>query len=289
VLTLNNDRMNAFYQVAIDKNFNKAAMNLCITQPALSQRIQKLEQELQATLLVRNNTGIELTNMGQRLFDYARNNIALEQGLLTDFSGNKNETFGSLRIAAYSSILRSVIMPSIEPLVRKYPLIHVEFYSREIRELIPMLKSGEADLIILNHLDDDAKLVNELLGEETLVHIRPNSGINKETDYENTIFLDHDTEDTTTYDFFNQQELGHVVLKRRFYDDVYGIIDGVSLGLGDAIASKHLVKNYPNVQQIEHKYDVNEPVYLYWIQNIHHSPIQREAIDCLMKNVKGYL
>ena len=64
-MKLNTDRLNAFYQVALDKSFCKAADTLCITQSALSQRVLKIEQEVGSKLLIRGNDGIGLTEQGK--------------------------------------------------------------------------------------------------------------------------------------------------------------------------------------------------------------------------------
>ena len=65
------DNYRIFYEVAKCKNITKASKNLFISQPAVSQTIKKLEDELGATLFIRNKKGVELTRFGQEVFQRA--------------------------------------------------------------------------------------------------------------------------------------------------------------------------------------------------------------------------
>ena len=86
MMKLNTDRLNAFYQVAVDKSFSKAADTLCITQSAL-------------------------TEQGKTLLEYASDLQAREQDVLNSISGRSAIANGIVRIGAFSSVMRSVVMP----------------------------------------------------------------------------------------------------------------------------------------------------------------------------------
>lgn len=66
-----------FVEVAKWKSFSKAAKNLYITQPAVSQSIHQLEKELGTRLFTRTPRGVVLTNEGHILFEYASSAINL--------------------------------------------------------------------------------------------------------------------------------------------------------------------------------------------------------------------
>ncbi len=291
-MILNTDRLNAFYQVAVDKNFSKAASNLCITQSALSQRILKLEQEIKTTLFVRATDGIKLTESGAVLLDYVRELQMREHEALDSLMGKSSANSGIIRIAAFSSVLRSVIMPALQPQIQASPSTHVEFFSRELRELPAMLESGEADFII----HDDPKLSGNLesahLGFEYIVHIRSKSHtghIDTSEQHKPLYFLDHDVEDMTTYHFFNIQDQSNIEIQRSFYDDIYGVIDGVKLGFGEAIVSQHLVSGDEDIEIIAYPETVTSPVILYYEKNRYLTPLQVEVIDTLKTNAPSLL
>ena len=216
-MKLNTDRLNAFYQVALDRNYNIAANNLCITQSALSQRVLKLEQEIKTTLFIRANEGIKLTESGKLLFNYVRDLQQREIEALGVLTGQSNIPNGIIRVAAFSSVLRSVVMPALSSLIRYSSAGHVEFFSRELRDLPGMLKTGEADFIVHDNPKLSGDLVATHLGQETLVHIKSKHWLCKDQIKDScsvtrACFLDHDVDDMTTYHFLTAQGYPDVCL-----------------------------------------------------------------------------
>ncbi|MFT5705415.1 MAG: DNA-binding transcriptional LysR family regulator [Shewanella sp.] len=284
-MKINKDRLSAFYQVAISKNFHKAARAICITQPALSQRVLKLEQELETTLFIRGNDGVTLTQAGLLLLEYVRNISSMELEVLAKISGQSHGGMcGTLRIATYSSVLRSVIMPALKPILDSSVDIHVEFFSREMRELPTMLKTGEADFIVLDHFNDLVNFNKIKIGEEEIVHAR-----HRDHKDENQVFLDHDIQDMTTFSFLKSQGVGDVCLKRCYYDDIYGVIDGVKLGFGQAIVSRHLLKDLDEITIIPYSKTVNNPLVLYYHSNQYLTRLYQEVIDTLVNRTPLFL
>ena len=285
-MKIDNDRLRAFHRLAMDRNYHKAATNLCLSQSAVSQRIQKLEQEIGEKLVVRNHKGIRLTEAGQVLFLHACNLLTLEQETLSIIDGSPRGDCGSgnLRVASYSSVLRSVIIPALGEMIRALPGLHVEFFSRELKQLLPMLRSGQADMIILDHSLENPELQRHFLGEEELVHVRHRDHADPEQ-----VFLDHDNEDMTTFHFFQRQHERNIEIRRCFYDDIYGIIDGVRLGLGQAIVSRHLIRGIEEIGIQPQPYPISNPVYLYHDRNRLLSRYQRQAVEALIENSGQYL
>lgn len=288
-MKLNTDRLNAFYQTACDKNFSQAAANLRITQSALSQRVLKLEQEIGTTLLIRSADGIKLTEAGSLLFDHVQDVQLKEETLLETMTGQQDQTSGILRIGSFSSLLRSVVLPSLASLSGNSSEVYVEFFSRELRELPMMLESGEVDFIILDDSLSHKGLVALPIGMEELVHIKHVDQISQIPPDEAPIFLDHDAEDMTTYNFFAAQGLPEIEIQRRFYDDVYGLLDGVRYGFGEAIISKHIIPPDFPAAIIEHPEKVSSPVVIYFKENRYRSSLQNKAIELLQKNASKYL
>ncbi|WJG10771.1 LysR family transcriptional regulator [Aliiglaciecola sp. LCG003] len=283
--TLNKDRLLAFNQVAICKNFHRAADNLFITQSALSQRIIKLEQEIETTLLIRGDKEVTLTTAGNILLGYVRDMLKMEEDVLERISGRQDtKSHGIIRIATYSSILRSAIIPALQELIAKCPDLQVEFFCREMRDLPAMLRSGEADFILLDYISDIPNLVKIQVAEETIVHIQ-------HTDHQgqDQPFLDHDEKDMTTYHFFQQQAQPNVCLHRCFYDNIYGIIDGVKMQLGQAVVSHHLISDIPEIAIIEHPNQVTNPVVIYYLEGQYLSHLQQKVLKSIVSNTQHFL
>jgi len=291
-MKFNTDRLNAFYQVAVDKNFSIAAESLCVTQSALSQRVLKLEQEVNAKLFIRGAEGIALTEAGSLLFDYVRDLQQRESEVIGALTGKSKGASGIIRVAAFSSVLRSVVMPALSPLIRGAAGGHVEVFSRELRELPYMLKSGEADFIVHDNPKLSGNLTAVELGQENLVHVRSKFGLNEDVKTSQAggqPFLDHDVDDMTTYHFFASQNQNDIDIKRSFYDDIYGILDGVRLGFGEAIVSEHLIINDDEIEIMPHVNRVTSPVILYYQKSRYLSDLQKEVIRLLADNARRYL
>jgi DNA-binding transcriptional LysR family regulator len=232
-MKLSSLQLEAFYAIAKAGNFTVAASELHVTQSALSQRILNLERELDTTLVIRDRAGLRLTEIGQNLLRFCQTQSALEADFLSQIK-SKETLGGVIRIGGFSSVMRSVILPSLSFLINENPLLKLEFHIRETHELLSLLKHGEVDFIVTaeNLNRDEIECVK--LGTEQNVLVE------KENYKGPDIYLDHNETDETTLKYL--RKFGSAKkLSRRYLDDVYGLLDGVKLGLGKAILPVHLI------------------------------------------------
>lgn len=80
--------LDTFYWIATLGSFRAAAEKLNITQPAISARIQMLEQDLGTDVILRASRNAELTPMGRRLLPLAERYMTLEQDVLAAFTSH---------------------------------------------------------------------------------------------------------------------------------------------------------------------------------------------------------
>lgn len=127
------------------------------------------------------------------------------------------------------------------------------------------------------------------LGEEFLVHIH-NRALNEDHDPDAIPdLLDHDVDDQTTYRFFELQGQPDKEFFRSFYDDVYGLRDGVKLGFGETIASEHLGRGDDRYVIVQHPKPVKIPFSLYFNSNRLITRLHQSVIDTLVQSVPDYL
>ena len=69
------------YEIYKEKSFSKAAQNLYISQPSLSARIKKIEQELGAPLFDRSTTPLRLTEVGEAYIKASEEIFQIEQNM----------------------------------------------------------------------------------------------------------------------------------------------------------------------------------------------------------------
>lgn len=274
-MKISNINLEAFLEVARQQNMTVAAKTIGITQSALSQRILKLEDDLETTLFIRETKNILLTESGDKLLRYAQNIQHLEEELLFDLKGSDNELAGKIRIAGYSSIMRSLIIPRLQTLLKEHSQIDFEFSTHEMHELPDVLLTGNADLVVMDYNWNKDEVEKIQIGFEEFVEIE--SKKNKRCD----IYLDHDVLDNATTSFFDFQGIKNKKINRKYMGDVYSIIDGVKLGFGKAIMSKHLIEFESDIKIIQHKKKYNRPIMSYYFKKTYYPKVFKKVIQCL--------
>ena len=158
------DLYKIFCEVAKCESFSSAAKSLYMTQPAVSQAIMQLEDELCLRLFTRTSRGVNLTNEGHLLFEYANSAINLINVGEKKLMETKNLMVGELRIGVGDTISRYFLLPFLEKFHNQYPNIKLKIINRTTLELCTLLKSGEVDIAICNLPVDDFSIeVRELM------------------------------------------------------------------------------------------------------------------------------
>ncbi|MEG2788842.1 MAG: LysR family transcriptional regulator [Romboutsia sp.] len=88
---MNLDHLRSFYMTAKYSSISKASKELHLTQPGLSMQIQSLESEIGVSLLKRSYKGVELTEEGSLVFDYAKQMISLADNLQSSIKNLKEK------------------------------------------------------------------------------------------------------------------------------------------------------------------------------------------------------
>lgn len=272
-MKLNSSQLEAFFEVAKVLNFTKAAEVLHVTQSALSQRIAKLEEDLGTALFIRDRTSIRLTEAGEMVQRFCQLNLSAETELLSKLKDSKDDMAGVLRIGGFSSIGRSLIIPSLKKLMNKNPRLSLQLLTRELQDLPQLLRSGEAEYIFTTRKSDSPNIESIFLGFEENVLVK----LKKASDSE--IYLDHDENDPTTRAYFSQNKLNFKPLSMRYLDDVYGLIDGVKSGYGKAIIPHHLIENENALEIIEPKRILKVPVYLQFFTQPFYRKVHAQFIE----------
>jgi DNA-binding transcriptional LysR family regulator len=284
-VSLPSSNLDAFLSVAKTEGFSSAAKQLSITQSALSQRIKNLEDALGLTLFIRTPIGAILTEHGERLLRYCQTRDMLEEELIQDLNGSTaNEISGTLKIAGYSSVLRSVLLPALTPLLNEHPSILCEFICSGMPDLPRLLQRSEVDFIVMDYHLDKANLNVVKLGQEQYVAIE-----GKHASQRNDIFLDNNSDDRATEKFLKLQGSKTQKFRRSYFDDCYGIIDGVALGLGRAVIPKHLISKNLDIKVLKGSKPYAVDVVLHYYQQPFYSKLHQAVIHCLSNGASRYL
>ena len=149
-----------FYEVVKYKNISKTAESMYISQSAITQSIQKLENILGGKVFYRNKNGVELTEEGKNLYEYIKNSIETMNNAENIFSKYINLEKGKIRIGGGNSLLSSLIFEPLLEFIKKYPDIEVSIGSGITDVLMQKLANGELDIVVLNLPYKDKKYSN---------------------------------------------------------------------------------------------------------------------------------
>ena len=140
-----------FYTVARCGSLTKAAEELYISQPAVSQAVKQLENQLGTSLFNRMHKGMELSKQGGELI-YADVERALQllSGVEDKLSELKQSATGTLRIGASETIFQYILADKIVAYNKQYPQVKIDLISDVSPKIIELLKTDRCDVGFLN-------------------------------------------------------------------------------------------------------------------------------------------
>lgn len=139
-----------FYVVANHSNITKASEELNISQPAISKAIKNLEDQLGGQLFVRTKRGVILTDEGKEFYSYIKQAIEYINNAENKFTDLINLETGCIRIGISTTLTKEFLLPYLKEFHSLYPNIDIEISTYLTSDLMPKLRNGLIDIIILN-------------------------------------------------------------------------------------------------------------------------------------------
>jgi LysR family transcriptional regulator, hydrogen peroxide-inducible genes activator len=147
-------------------SFTKAAEEVGIAQPSLSEQIAKLEQGLSSVLVERLGRRIELTPAGLALLPKARAILEDAAALPHYLETVRTGLGGALRVGAIPTILPYFLAPRLQKFVEKFPEIDLHLREATTPELIKQVEEGILDVAVLSlPVEGDTLVMRELFRE----------------------------------------------------------------------------------------------------------------------------
>lgn len=142
-------QLRAFHYVAISGGFSRAAEELHLTQPAISDQVRKLEEEYDVLLFNRHKKQVVLTPAGERLLEITRRLFDNEQQALELLLESRALRAGTLRIVADSAHHLTQILTKFRA---SYPGVSISLRTGNTDTVIESLYSYEADIGVLGEI-----------------------------------------------------------------------------------------------------------------------------------------
>ncbi len=167
-MDINFELYKVFYYIAKEGSITAAAEKLFISQPAVTQSLKKLEEELGGPLFIRKKSGVMLTSEGEKLYEYIENSIHVLNNASNLFSQYLNSDIGRVRVNVAGS-WGMILLPEIINRFRiKYPNVEVSITVEKTSDAIKKITNSDIDIGIFEGNIGAYKDVVEIMNLATI-------------------------------------------------------------------------------------------------------------------------
>jgi DNA-binding transcriptional LysR family regulator len=149
------DLLRSFVSVAQLNSITKAGELLGRSQPAITLQMQRLEELVDETLLVRNGKNMDLSEAGDRLYEYANQILSLNDLAVSEFS--KSAVTGKIRLGIPSEFATVLLPKIVSRFAKAYPNVTLEVNCELSKNLLTKTGKASHDLILALQDDPNAK------------------------------------------------------------------------------------------------------------------------------------
>lgn len=167
-------QLQSFVSVVEEGSLSAASKRCHLSQPALSQQMQALEEALGEPLLHRRPRGVEPTAAGELLLSHARTLLAQAAALRSEFQGRRELETGTLTFGIIPTIAPYLLPRLLGPFRHAHPGITIAIDEARTPLLLPKTAAGEIEFAILSDVTADERRkwslhVRELFRETLLL------------------------------------------------------------------------------------------------------------------------
>jgi LysR family nitrogen assimilation transcriptional regulator len=138
-----------FVCIADCGNFSKAAEQLHIAQPSLSQQVRNLEDDLGVELFTRHARGVNLTEAGRQFYDHAKRILLGVERAKDSVQNYVANPVGKIVVGLPTSAARNFSIPLIKTVQRSHPNLSVHIVEAMSGYLDEYVQSGRVDVALL--------------------------------------------------------------------------------------------------------------------------------------------
>lgn len=154
---INLELYKVFYVVAKTGSLTKAADQLFISQPAVSQAVKQLERELGGKLFTRSHAGMVLTEVGgKQVFQIVEKAMKMLESAELKYSELKSSATGVVRVCASDMAMTKFLLKYVKSYHERYPNVNLVLQNGSTAEIINKIVEKKMDIGLINMpLDDD--------------------------------------------------------------------------------------------------------------------------------------
>jgi LysR family transcriptional regulator, transcriptional activator of the cysJI operon len=170
---MENFRLKVFRIVAAQASFRRASEILHLSQPAVSQQIHALEEELGVSLFDRGGSRVRLTEAGAVLLKYAERGARLAAEALAALGRAQGETTGALRLGASTTVAQYVLPRMLGAFQQLHPRVQLSVISGNTEHIVAALQKNQIDLGIIEGPASSREIHRSKFLEDRMVLIVP--------------------------------------------------------------------------------------------------------------------
>lgn len=167
------ESLHVFKIIVEQSSMNKAANILNLSQPALSRKIQKLEQDLDAPLFRRIGKRLELTRIGQLTYEYAIEQERIHREFLKTLAEFKEVGRSNITLGASLTTLQTTLPELIALLKTEHPEVDIQAITGKTHEIVNFVKEHRVDIAVIASRFDDSYVHCTPLFDDHLVLVMP--------------------------------------------------------------------------------------------------------------------
>ena len=156
--SIDSTELRILHALATTGSLTAAAASLGLSQPAVSQRIKRVENRLAVPLIERSGRGIRLTTAGQILADHGRTVVAEIDAAIAAIDDLRGERAGTLRMVGFPSASATLVPALMRQLAEEAPDVALQYREAEPPAATAMLRDGEVDCALIFDYEGAAEL-----------------------------------------------------------------------------------------------------------------------------------
>jgi DNA-binding transcriptional LysR family regulator len=168
---MENFRLKVFRTVAEQLNFRKASELLHLSQPAVSQQVHALEEELGIALFDRSGSRVQLTPAGAVLLKYAHRAARLATEALGAIDKLQGRSTGELRLGASTTPAQYILPRMLGAFQKQFPRTAISVISGNTERIVAALLHGEITLGIIEGPASNREVHKQLFLKDKMVLI----------------------------------------------------------------------------------------------------------------------
>lgn len=291
-------QIEAFVKVVELCSFSRAAEEMHISQPSVSNYISALEKELDTVLINRSTKVLSTTLAGERFLEQAKKMISLKRTSTEMLKNLTTDISGEIRILASSVPANYILPPILAQFHKLYPNVFFAMSQVDTAEVVAGIAAHKADIGFVGSKINNKKCDFIPFANDKLVLIAANDGYYKSKEFsldaifysKNFISRECGSGTRIQYEKF-LTENGIDIEKVKFcadIDNTYSIINAVASGFGISIVSELAARQMierKNLISIKLKQELPErKIYMTLNKNIAHSHL----VKLFMENARHF-